>query len=160
MPRPHPIGKLLTASSAGLALALALAMAPGLAGCGGEPGLVKVTGRVTYKGRPVSKGQVYFTPEKGGRAADSALDSDGNYRLGTFDLGDGAYAGSYQVSVVSRGEDKAPPTGKRAKAVMEEDMQGTGEPLIPRRYFSPESSNLKAEVAADRSSNFDFELTD
>ncbi len=151
-----PYRKLLTAATAGLALALA----PGLAGCGGEPGLVKVTGRVTYKGQPVSKGQVFFTPEKGGRAADGALDSDGNYRLGTFDLGDGAYVGSYLVSVVSRGEDKAPPTGKRARPVMEEDMQGTGEPLIPRRYFSPETSQLKAEVPEGGASGIDFELTD
>lgn len=152
-----PIDKLGAALAA---TGLALALAPGLAGCGGEPGLVKVTGRVTYKGKPVPKGQVYFTPEKGGRAADGALDADGNYRLGTFDLGDGAYAGAYQVSVVARGEDKAPPTGKKARVVMEEDMQGTGEPLVPRKFLSPETSQLKAEVSADKSNHFEFDLTD
>ncbi|OJW22550.1 MAG: hypothetical protein BGO49_00760 [Planctomycetales bacterium 71-10] len=152
-----PRKALAAATSAGLGLTLAVAT--GLAGCGGEPGLVKVTGKITYKGQPVAKGNVYFTPEKGGRAAESPLDSSGSYRLGTFDTGDGAYVGPYQVSVVSRGEDKAKPTGKKAKAVMEEDLQGTGDPLIPKKYFSPETSQLKADVP-EGGGNFDFELTD
>lgn len=147
-------------AAAAVGLGLMAAVAPGLVGCGGEPGLVGVTGKITYKGQPVTKGRVYFTPEGGGtRAADSDLDSSGGYSLGTFDVGDGAYPGSYQVSVVSRGEDKEKPTGKRAKVVMEEDMQGTGDPLIPKKYFSPESSGLKANVP-EAGGSFDFELTD
>ena len=143
------------------AAGLVLALAPGLPGCGGEPGLVKVTGRITYKGRPVSRGQVFFTPEKAStRAADSALDADGRYRLGTFDVGDGAYVGAYQVSVVARGEPKAKPEGKKAKAFMEEDLQNSGDPLIPRKYFSPETSKLRAEVTADKTNDFTFDLTD
>ncbi|WP_337173793.1 hypothetical protein [Paludisphaera sp.] len=142
------------------ALGLMLAVAPGLVGCGGEPGLVTVTGNITYKGQPVTKGRVYFTPEKGGtRAADSEIDPSGNYRLGTFDIGDGAYPGPYQVSVVSRGEDKAKPTGKRAKVVLDEDMQGTGDPLVPKKYLSPETSGLKVDVP-ESGATHNFELTD
>ena len=142
------------------ALALTLAVGAGLVGCGGEPGLVTVTGKVTYKGQPVAKGQIYFTPEKGSaRAAESPLDASGTYRLGTFDVGDGAYPGRYQVSIVSRGEDKEKPAGKKAKAVMDEDMQGTGEPLIPKKYFSPETSRLNADVP-EGGGAFDFDLTD
>lgn len=149
---------LVAAASAGLGLALAAA--PGLVGCGGEPGLVKVTGTITYKGKPVTKGWIYFTPKKGGtRAADSVIDSSGNYRLGTFDVGDGAYPGAYQVSIVSRGDDKEKPTGKKARAVMDEDMQGTGEPLVPKKYFSAETSGLEAEVPSGGGA-FDFKLVD
>lgn len=153
-----PRKALAAATSAGLGLALAIA--PTLVGCGGEPGLAKVSGKITYKGQPVTKGWIYFTPKKGGtRAADSVIDSSGYYRLGTFDVGDGAYPGPYQVSIVSRGDDQAKPTGKRAKAVMDEDMQGTGAPLVPSKYFSAETSGLAAEVPAGGGA-FDFKLVD
>lgn len=141
---------------AGLSLFIAL----GLAGCGGEPGLVKVQGRVTYKGKPVSTGEIYFSPAlAGGRGAQSPLDSDGSYSLGTFSPRDGAYVGIHKVSIVSRGPDKPIPA-KKAGSMMAEDMQGTGDPLIPRRYFSPETSQLTAEVTAGQANTFNFELTD
>jgi len=131
-----------------------------LAGCGGEPGLVAVQGRVTYKGQPVSKGDVYFSPtQAGARGAQGTLESDGSYRLGTLAPGDGAYVGTYKVSIVSRGPDKPIPA-KQAGRMMPEDMQGTGDPLIPRHYFSPESSRLEAAVDAGKSNTFDFDLTD
>ncbi|SIO20099.1 hypothetical protein SAMN05444166_2960 [Singulisphaera sp. GP187] len=143
------------------AAGLILAFSIGLAGCGGgEPGLNSVRGRVTYKGQPVTQGEIYFTPDKSGaRAAQSPLDSDGRYQLGTFAPKDGAYAGSHKISVVSRGPDKPIPA-KKAASMLPEDMQGTGDPLIPRKYFSPETSKLSVEVAPGESNTFDFELTD
>ena len=68
-------------------------------------------------------------------------------------LGDLATAENWQFRI------DTPPTGKKAKAVMAEDMQGTGDPLVPRKYFSPETSGLKADVSPS-GGNFDFELTD
>lgn len=154
LPVAKPIAAIIVA---GLFLAGSL----GLAGCGGgEPGLAGVQGRVTYKGQPVTQGEIYFTPDQPGtRAAQSPLDSDGRYQLGTFAPKDGAYAGSHKVSIISRGPDKPIPA-KKAGSMLPEDMQGTGDPLIPRKYFSPESSKLSAEVAAGKSNTFDFELID
>lgn len=153
----HVEKSLTVVAAAGLMLIVSL----GLAGCsGGEPGLSRVQGRVTYKGQPVTQGVIYFTPEKeGARAAESPLDSDGRYRLGTFAPNDGALAGKHKVSVVSRGPDKPIPA-KKAGSMLPEDMQGTGDPLIPRKYFSPESSKLTAEVAPGKSNTLDFDLTD
>ena len=153
-----PVEKSITVM---LVTSLALALSLGLAGCGGgEPGLASVQGRVTYKGQPVTQGDIYFSPtEPGVRGAQSPLDSDGSYQLGTFAPEDGAYAGPHKVSIVSRGPDKPIPA-KQAARMLPEDMQGTGDPLIPRKYFSPETSNLSAEVVSGKSNTFDFELTD
>lgn len=137
----------------------ALMIAAGLLGCGGgAPGLIKVDGHITYKGAAVPKGEVYFTPETPGqRGAQGPLDSSGYYRLGTFAPGDGAFAGKYRVSVVAQGEDKPIPK-KMIGKMLEEDMQGTGDPLVPKKYFSAESSGLSAEVGPKRT--FDFDLVD
>lgn len=149
----------LPASTAGLVLTLAMAV--GNLGCGGgEPGVLPVSGRITYKGQSVVSGDVYFSPEgSSARGAQGKLDSSGNYVLGTFDARDGAYAGSYKVSIVARGPDKPIPARKAGK-MMEEDMQGTGDPLIPKKYFNAETSGLKADVAAGKSNKFHFDLTD
>lgn len=148
-----------TAAAAGLTLTLAMAL--GSAGCGGgsEPGVNPVSGRVTYKGEPVTTGDVYFSPEgASARGAQGKLDSSGNYSLGTFTAKDGAYAGTYKVSIVSRGPDKPVPK-KMVGKMLEEDMQGTGDPLIPKKYFNAETSGLAAEVTSG-SNTFNFDLTD
>jgi len=148
-----------TAAAAGLALVLTMGLAS--PGCGGgEPGVIPVSGRITYKGEPVTIGDVYFSPSGSStRGAQGKLDSNGNYALGTFSAQDGAYVGTYKVTVVSRGPDKPIPA-KMIGKVLEEDMQGTGEPLIPQKYFNAETSGLSAEVSTDKTNTFDFDLTD
>ena len=143
------------ATAAGLTGVIALAAI----GCGGTAGLAKVQGRVTYKGQPVTKGDVFFSPETPGvRGAQGPLGPDGSYRLGTFEPGDGAAIGKHKVSIVSQGEDKPIPPRMVGK-MMPEDMQGSGAPLIPKKYFSPETSGLSKEVVSG-SNTFDFELVD
>ncbi len=147
-------------AAAGFAMLSTLTLTTWASGCGGDPGLGRVSGRITYKGEPVPGGTVFFSPEEAGkRGAQGPIDSDGNYTLGTFDTGDGAPAGRHRVSVVAQGPDKPIPAKMKGK-MMEEDMQGTGDPLVPRKYFSAESSGLTAEVVGGQSNTFDFELTD
>ncbi|MFM7318436.1 MAG: hypothetical protein ACKO5E_15940 [bacterium] len=142
-----------------LLLSLGTCFALVLAGCGGEPGLARVKGRITYKGKPVEKGEVFFTPEEPGkRGARGIIDSSGNYALSTYESGDGAYVGKHRVNVISQGPDKPIPPKMKGR-MMEEDMQGTGDPLIPRKYFSAQSSGLSADVA-NSSNQFDFDLQD
>jgi hypothetical protein len=57
----------------------ALALLPAAAGCG--PGLVTVTGRVTYKGEPVPSTLVTFQPDGGGRPSHAVTDDNGNFTL-------------------------------------------------------------------------------
>jgi hypothetical protein len=44
--------------------------------------------------------------------------------------------------------------------MMEEDMQGSGDPLIPKKYFSAQTSGLTTEVADGKTNSLDFELQD
>jgi len=131
-----------------------------LSGCGGHEGLAPVSGKVTYKGQPVTQGEISFVPEdSGNRGAHGMLDAQGNYQLSTYDPGDGAYVGKHRVAIVSVGPDKPVPAKRKGK-MMDEEMQGSGNPLIPKRYFSPATSKLTAEVAAGKNNEIPFDLTD
>ena len=74
-------------------------------GCGksrpGELPVYPVKGHVTYKGEPMPFAVVTFYPanEPFGQALKSraTADQDGNYRLTTYELGDGAPEGEYGV---------------------------------------------------------------
>lgn len=131
-----------------------------LAGCGGVEGMSRVNGTVTYNGQPLSQGEINFIPASPGiaRGAYADLDDQGRYSLSTFEPGDGAYQGQYKVTITSRGPDKPIPPEKQGQ-MMEEDMQGTGDPLIPERYFTPMTSGLEANVESG-SNVIDFDLTD
>ena len=100
-----------------------------------------------------------FVPDDGRPVARATTDENGSYRLGTRAPGDGAVAGSHRVAVVLRGPDKPIPPDKVGQ-MMEEDMEGSGDPLIPVRYFSATTSGLTASIEPDGDNEFDFELHD
>src|SRR4051812_48383729 len=117
-----------------------------IASCsGGGPALAPVTGRVTYKGKPVASAAVSFAPEGGGaRIATGQTDSEGRFTLGTFAIGDGATIGAHRVSVIARGPDRPAKPGETGSGMPGEMMPG--DPTIPTKFFSPDSSGLTAEV--------------
>lgn len=137
------------------ALFLALAAAP-LAllpmGCGNSgPPMARVSGTVTYKGKPVPKGTVSFAAmAEGRRNATGQLDANGHYQLQTENPGDGAELGDYQVAFFSHDEPLLDYTPKVPVKV---------ERLIPEKYENPKTSGLKRTVTSG-SNNFNFELTD
>jgi len=61
--------------------------------------LIHVTGKVTYKGQPVTKGSVWFEADGFGRPAKGQLQSDGSFTLSTRKEGDGVVAGEHRVSI-------------------------------------------------------------
>jgi hypothetical protein len=142
-------------------------------GCGSKgPSLGKVSGKVTHKGQPVTKGTITFLPEdKNERAASGTIGSDGNYTLTTYTQGDGAVLGRHRISIVSREVDV--PGGKAQAAQTmspQEIMKGSQSPgmrdsppaqtaLIPARYNSPDTSGLSFVVKEGRNT-YDIELTD
>lgn len=145
----------LTAAAAAVVLALAVA------GCGGDGKLPRapVTGRVTYKGKPVSGAAISFIPETAGwRAAVGKTDADGRYLLGTYDPDDGAPVGRCKVSLSLRGPGKRLKPGMGAAAA--EELMEQGDPLIPQRYFDPEKSGLAFTVEKGKENVFDIELKD
>src|SRR5262249_28384104 len=67
-------------------------------GCGGDPPVGRVTGKVTYAGKVVTQGKMVFYPEAG-RAAIGEIATDGTYTLTTFRPDDGALVGKHRVSI-------------------------------------------------------------
>jgi hypothetical protein len=115
-------------------------------GCGGNtPRTAAVSGTVTYKGKPLPNASVSFVPVKGdGRAASGVTNSAGRFDLGTFAADDGAIPGSYRIGIIARGPDRPPKAGEMGSGMPGEMMPG--DPLIPQKYFTPETSGLTWEV--------------
>jgi hypothetical protein len=136
---------------AGLPLFVALALIP--LSCGSDgPEMAKVTGKVTYQGKPVPKGTVTFVSPNAAthRNAVGQLDATGNYRLQTEQPGDGAQVGDYEVTVYAHDDvilDYKPKVPVPPKI------------LTPEKYENPKTSGLKRTVKSG-SNTFDLELTD
>lgn len=103
-------------------------------GCDGTPEAaaklsttVPVSGVVTYKGNPLTRGTVVFEPDAG-RPAHGAIQPDGHYTLSTFKDGDGAVEGAHRVSI-----------------------SGLNRKDLPLKYHSPSSSGIELEVSRDKS---------
>ncbi len=145
-----------------LGFAVCFIIAGSLAGCGDEGNgvLVPVTGKVTYKGQPLTRGEVNFIPEQAGsRGARGTIGEDGHFTLSSYGVNDGAHPGKYKVTIVSRGDDLPIPAKKKGR-MMEEDMQGSGKLLIPQKYTQPMTSGLSKEIAVEGEHDFTFDLTD
>ena len=91
-------------SAAALWSIVALSGALVLAGCSGGTTLTgKVTGKVTYDGKPVEGGSLTFAPIASGSAAvgkpgSAEIKTDGTYSVGTNRADDGAAIGKHRVS--------------------------------------------------------------
>jgi len=111
---------------------------------------------VTYKDKPVPSANVSFTPVEGtGRAATGLTDSDGRYKLGTFSASDGAPPGKYRIHITAYGPSRPPKPGETGSGMPGEMM--TGDPIIPKKYFQPDTSGLTYEVKrGSNTANFDL----
>lgn len=104
----------------------------------------------------MAKANVSFTPAEGvSRAATGLTDDNGYYKLGTFSSNDGALPGKYRVAIIARGPDRPPKPGETGSGMPGETMPG--DPLIPVKYFAPDSSGLTFEVKKG-SNAADFDL--
>jgi hypothetical protein len=134
-----------------------------LAGCGGDPSkpaLGRVSGTVTYQGKPLTTGLVTFIPSSGpgastGQPASGEINSSGGYSLTTFEAGDGAVLGTHTVTVQAR--EGAMQTGKGMPAPGE--VVKVPKSLIPEKYAKGGTSKLQFEVKAG-SNTYNIELTD
>jgi hypothetical protein len=115
-----------------------------MTGCGGPttPELAPVTGRVSYRGIPLSSGLIVFTPddESGchGSCAVGTIGADGRYVLSTDGV-PGAAPGRHRVTVAA--------------------PSSAGSPL-PDHFRDPQLSGLRAQVTAGRGNTVDFGLED
>jgi len=127
-------------------------------GCGASgPATAPVSGTVTYKGKPLPNAHVSFVPsDASSRAASGLTDSSGRFTLGTFSTNDGAIVGKHKVGVIANG----PP--RPAKLGEGSGMPGEtipGEPVIPMKYFLPDTSGLVQDVKRG-SNRVEITLTD
>ena len=111
-------------------------------GCGEKP-LARVEvqpaeGKILWKGQPLAGAMVILYPEgepnPSVRAPRAQTGPDGTFRVGTYDLSDGAPEGQYVVTVVHA------PMVKRGGDVV------PGPNLLPKKYASPKTSDLRVQV--------------
>ena len=138
-------------------LALTAICCCGLLGCRAKQGQLptaQVTGRVTLRGVPLTRGEIKFFPVQvsgeGVRVAYGTLDAEGRYCLSTYRQGDGAILGDHRIAVESS-EETSPGFGKT------EAMARQSKWLIPARFADPQTSGLTAHVEKGRNT-FDFDL--
>ncbi len=130
-------------------------------GMGGKPPMAKVTGKVTYKGAPVTQGTITFFPieDKGAKnqlPAVGELSSNGSFELTTFDTGDGAVLGQHKavLKVSSFPAGTLPGNSPDDIRKMESDKS-----VIPPQYTNPEKTPLKYTVVEGKN-DFAIELKD
>ena len=110
---------------------LAAALLSSCWSCGSDAGqfvgqTVPVKGKVTYKGKPLTQGEVVFEPDGGtGREAHGKIQEDGTFELTTFKAGDGASPGTHRVAVSGTSKKDA----------------------VPSKYKNTSSSKTEVEVA-------------
>lgn len=158
-----------------LAVSFSVVALIALAGCG-DDGLGKrypVSGKVTYKGKPVAKGSISFiavAPD--GRGAAGEI-TDGQYSMTTQSPGDGAFPGSYTVTITALDVDMAAADAATKKMADKNKMAMPGMPDqaavakatrtakndVPQKYSTAGTSGLKAEVK-EQPTVLDFPLED
>lgn len=108
-----------------------------LFGCGPEyPDTYKVSGKVTVGGQPASNVYVVFIPEEG-RMGTGKTDENGDYKLTTFNKGDGAVPGEHTVTI--------------SNPDISEGTGNAGSAPIPPEYATRQTSTIKKTV--ENSSN-------
>jgi len=100
------------------------------AGCGdGRPRRVPVAGQVFIDDKPLTTGFVRIVPDNM-RAATGTLDSEGRFRLSTFDPDDGCVPGTHRVEIVAK------------KTITQSEFLW----LVPPKYQSVETSGLTVTI--------------
>lgn len=169
MPKNSIATRSLIAISMGLATLF-------VAACSTNDGLgtrYPVSGKVTYKGQPVAKGLINFSPEKSGegRGASGTIDN-GSYSLTTLTPGDGAFPGSYFVTINTREIDEAKLKSATGELAAKKGMPGGINQIPPelQSKFRAEAkgttpmkyeaqNDLKATISGS-TSGLNFDLKD
>lgn len=125
-----------------LLLAMAMTVA-GLVGCSGGHGdrgaLYSVEGRVIWNQQPLAGARVVFYPQglsdPKAAASHAQTDANGRFRLSTYEADDGAHAGGYAVTVLYY--------------PMRPQDGGAGPNVLPKKYASPKTTDLRIQITTD-----------
>jgi hypothetical protein len=119
-------------------MAVLVSMVVLLVGCGPTEKPIAISGKVTFKGEPVTEGSVQFVEDRTGRGAQVHLEPDGSYQATLF-------AGEYKVAVtppylVDNSSGMPNPYYKKVKN-------------IPVKYHSTDTSGFTATVAPGKTTH-------
>jgi len=103
-----------------------------LVGCGGEPS-ASVSGKVTYKGSPVTAGSISFLLKGKGITQDAKLDA-----TGAFTMAESLPIGTYQVVYV-------PPTPEPQDPTKPRKVE-TAPVAVPTKYRDEKTSGIAVEI--------------
>lgn len=125
-----------------------------------------VTGKVTMSGGPVANALVTFSPKQKQPVAIGRTDPNGQFKLTTYDGGDGAAEGEFVVLVTKTSSSAAsgPPAHDPSKPFNSEAahaQQASGqaeEATLPPKYSRIDQSDLVAKVQKSGKNDFSFEL--
>ena len=124
-------------------------------GCGGRKDMGRVSGTVTYQGKPVPEAVLRFTVKDKSPGL-ARTDAAGRYTLNTLRKGDGGFAGASVVTItpwvepfIERPDDAI--TGRKPPPEVPR-------PDIPDRYRTADKTPLAAEIIAGKSNVIDFKL--
>ncbi len=145
-----------------LALLLPLAVAVALVGCSANKApSAKATGKVTYKGQPVTGGSMQFFPKEGGSYS-AVLKSDGTYQATQLPTGEMTVT----VETESANKNREMPSYGGKKTMSSPPPPGVklggGDNVyvkIPHKYADPKTSDLKVTIKSGNNPH-DFELKD
>jgi hypothetical protein len=119
-----------------------------LCGCSSELQKYSISGKASFEGKPIDKGEITFSPVGGAGRPDSAVFSNGEYQVSVT-------AGKKVVRISAWSTDPAlvgPPPPDMPKDGINPDRE-----YIPDRYN--ENSTLEIEVLSENGQTFDFPLT-
>jgi hypothetical protein len=168
---------------------MAAALAAVVVGCGPGNGLnlAKVSGKVTYKGQPVTNGTVFFMPDESkgtvGPAAVGSITSNGSFVMSTENAGDGVLVGRHKVGItaveqISGSKQAEIDPSKDSAGFMRAKAQAAkvvrrpaknDEPLftdkggnkyryvVPIKLSKPEESGLVVQIDGSRTVNIDVD---
>jgi hypothetical protein len=119
---------------------LAALLGPALSGCGSREVYGHISGKVTFEGKPLSEGLVFFSNNDKGIHMSGDVKPDGSYEIITA-KGAGLPLGTYQVRV--RPPLEPLPMGAGASLVAPKPKNY---PNIPEKYREYETSGLSLTV--------------
>jgi hypothetical protein len=129
-----------TSNNARFVLAVSLLAGCGLmlSGCGSGEVRGRISGKVTFQGKPVPEGLVCFDNDDKGIHMSGDLKSDGTYEIITA-KGAGLPLGKYQACV-------RPPVQPLSTEAVRRSLAPKEYPDIPKKYRDATTSNLSLDV--------------
>ncbi len=127
------------------------------AGCAAKnelPATVKVSGKVTYRGQPVSNAVVTFVGEKAPSPSSGDTNTQGEFVLTTYAPGDGTFPGRHKVTISVKANTPAPVASGVEGADYEKAMQELTAKKsetelklpFPQKYTNLATTDLEATV--------------